>query len=90
MWIAVCSMSPSRSFLITGPTSRSSSTRSPIAITWLSPVCLKPTQEPRASAGLTAGLLVLPRFTRWVSAVLAIFFGSDVLQIAYKKAEDTL
>ena len=42
------------------------------------------------SAGLTAGLLVLPRFTRWVSAVLVIFFGSDVLQIAYKKAEDTL
>ena len=42
------------------------------------------------SAALTAGLLVAPRFTRWLCAVLAIFFGADVLQIAYKKAEDTL
>jgi hypothetical protein len=42
------------------------------------------------SAVLTAGLLVAPRFTRWLSAVLAIFFGADMLQIAYKKAEDTL
>jgi hypothetical protein len=42
------------------------------------------------SAFLTAGLLVAPRFTRWVSAVLTIFFGADLLQIAYKKAEDTL
>jgi hypothetical protein len=42
------------------------------------------------SAVLTAGLLVLPRFTRWVSAVLSVFFGSEMLQIAYKKAEDSL
>ena len=42
------------------------------------------------SAALTAGLLVAPRFTRWMSSVLVIFFGADVLQIAYKKAEDTL
>lgn len=42
------------------------------------------------SAALTAGLLVAPRFTRWLSSVLVIFFGADVLQIAYKKAEDTL
>jgi hypothetical protein len=42
------------------------------------------------SALLVAGLLVVPRFTRWVCAVLSIFFGSEVLQIAYKKAEDTL
>jgi Protein of unknown function (DUF1360) len=42
------------------------------------------------SAALTAGLLVAPRLTRWVSSVLAMFFGADVLQIAYKKAEDTL
>jgi Protein of unknown function (DUF1360) len=42
------------------------------------------------SAAFTAGLLVAPRFTRWVASVLAIFFGADVLQIAYKKAEDTL
>jgi hypothetical protein len=42
------------------------------------------------SAALAAGLLVFPRFTRWVSSVFAIFFGSELLQIAYKKAEDTL
>jgi Protein of unknown function (DUF1360) len=42
------------------------------------------------SALFTAGLLVMPRFTRWVAAVLAAFFGSEVLQIAYKKAEDAL
>lgn len=42
------------------------------------------------SAILTAGLLVAPRFTRWLASVLVIFFGADVLQIAYKKAEDTL
>jgi Protein of unknown function (DUF1360) len=42
------------------------------------------------SAFFTAGLLVAPRFTRWVASVLTIFFGADVLQIAYKKAEETL
>jgi hypothetical protein len=42
------------------------------------------------SAALTAGLLVAPRFTRWLSGVLVVFFGADVLQIAYKKAEQTL
>lgn len=42
------------------------------------------------SAALTAGLLIAPRFTRWASAVLVAFFGADVLQIAYKKAEDQL
>jgi putative Mn2+ efflux pump MntP len=42
------------------------------------------------SAALTAGLLVAPRFTRWLASVLVIFLGADVLQIAYKKAEDTL
>jgi len=42
------------------------------------------------SAAMTAALLVAPRFTRWVASVLVIFFGADVLQIAYKKAEDTL
>jgi Protein of unknown function (DUF1360) len=42
------------------------------------------------SAALTAGLLVAPRFTRWVASVLVIFYGADVLQIAYRKAEDTL
>jgi hypothetical protein len=42
------------------------------------------------SAGFVAGLLVLPRFTRWVASVLVIFFGSEMLQIAYKKAEQSL
>src|SRR5438270_11745418 len=35
------------------------------------------------SAALTAGLLVMPRFTRWLSAVLTILFGADLLRIAY-------
>jgi hypothetical protein len=42
------------------------------------------------SAAFVAGLLVAPRFTRWVAAVLTTFFGSELLQIAYKKAEQTL
>lgn len=42
------------------------------------------------SAVYAAGLLVVPRFTRWVAAVFATFFGSELLQIAYKKAEETL
>jgi hypothetical protein len=42
------------------------------------------------SAAFTAGLLVAPRFTRWFAAVLVALFGADVLQIAYKKAEDAL
>ena len=42
------------------------------------------------AAGFTAGLLVAPRFTRWVATVLVTFFGSEMLQIAYKKAEETL
>ena len=39
---------------------------------------------------LTAMLLVWPRFTRWLASVWAIFFGSEVLQIAYRRAEDSL
>src|SRR5947209_8092590 len=38
------------------------------------------------SAAFVAGLLVAPRFTRWVAAVFTTFFGSELLQIAYKKA----
>jgi hypothetical protein len=38
----------------------------------------------------SAGLLVAPRATRWVASVLAIVFASDVLQLAYRKAEDAL
>lgn len=42
------------------------------------------------SAAFTGGLLVAPRFTRWVATALTSFFGSELLQIAYRKAEDTL
>jgi hypothetical protein len=42
------------------------------------------------SASFAAGLLVVPRFTRWFAAVLSAVFGADLLQIAYKKAEDAL
>jgi hypothetical protein len=42
------------------------------------------------SAGLTASLLVFPRFTRWFCAVLVTFFGSELLQIAYARAETLL
>lgn len=37
-----------------------------------------------------AGLLVAPRATRWTASVLTALFGSDMLQIAYKRAEETL
>lgn len=39
------------------------------------------------SAGLTASLLVFPRFTRCFCSVLVAFFGSEVLHIAYARAE---
>src|SRR6059058_189030 len=42
------------------------------------------------SAAFVACLLVAPRFTRWLASVLVVFFGSEMLQIAYKKAEQTL
>ncbi len=42
------------------------------------------------SAGLTALLLVVPRFTRWFASVFSVFFGAELLQIAYKRAEDTI
>lgn len=42
------------------------------------------------SAAFVAGLLVVPRFTRWTAAVLTALFGADLLQIAYKRAEDML
>lgn len=42
------------------------------------------------AAAFTAGLLVAPRATRWLASVLVTVFGSDVLQIAYRKAEETL
>lgn len=39
------------------------------------------------SAALTASLLIVPRFTRWMCAVLVMFFGSELLQMAYARAE---
>lgn len=42
------------------------------------------------ASGFTAGLLVAPRVARWVGFVIAVESASDVLQIAYKKAEDSL
>jgi hypothetical protein len=42
------------------------------------------------AAAFAAGLVVAPRPTRWAAGVLTAVFGSDVLQIAYRKAEDTL
>jgi hypothetical protein len=42
------------------------------------------------ATAFAAGLVVMPRPTRWAAGVLSAVFGSDVLQIAYKKAEDGL
>jgi hypothetical protein len=42
------------------------------------------------ATAFAAGLAVAPRPTRWTASVLTAVFGSDLLQIAYKKAEDTL
>ena len=42
------------------------------------------------SAAMTASLLVFPRFTRWFAAALVSFFGSEVLHIAYSRAEKLL
>lgn len=42
------------------------------------------------AAGFTAALVISPRATRLTASILTILFGSDVLQIAYKKAEAAL
>jgi hypothetical protein len=42
------------------------------------------------SALFIGGLAVVPRPTRLVASLLVVLTGADVLQIAYKKAEDTL
>jgi hypothetical protein len=42
------------------------------------------------AAAFAAGLVIAPRPTRWAATVLSAAFGSDVLQIAYKKAEDSI
>ncbi len=42
------------------------------------------------AAAFTAGLAVAPRPTRWIASSLTALFGSDLLQIAYKRAERSL
>jgi hypothetical protein len=42
------------------------------------------------ATAFAAGLVVAPRPTRWAASVLTVVFGSDVLQAAYKKLEDSL
>jgi uncharacterized membrane protein len=43
-----------------------------------------------AAALFAARFAVAPRPTRWIASVLTAHFGSDVLHIAYKKAENSL
>jgi hypothetical protein len=42
------------------------------------------------ATAFSAGLILAPRATRWAAGTLSVLFGSDVLQIAYKKLEDEL
>lgn len=42
------------------------------------------------SAGLTAMLLVCPRFTRWFASVLSVSFGAELLQLTHRKVEEAL
>jgi hypothetical protein len=42
------------------------------------------------SRQLAFGLLVAPRATRWAMGVMSAMFGSDMLQIAYKKAQESM
>ena len=65
-------------------TSRGGGLRRAVGQLLLCPYCL----GMWTSAAFVAGLLTLPRFTRWVASVFSIFFGSELLQIAYKKAEE--
>jgi Protein of unknown function (DUF1360) len=39
------------------------------------------------TAALVGSLLVAPRLTRWFASVLAMFFGSELLQAAYRRVE---
>jgi uncharacterized protein DUF1360 len=43
-----------------------------------------------AAAFFAAGFAVAPRPTRWIASVLTAHFGSDVVHIAYKKAENSM
>jgi hypothetical protein len=40
------------------------------------------------AAGFAAGLTVAPRAARWIAAIFTAVFGSDVLQLAYKRVEE--
>ncbi len=42
------------------------------------------------ASAFTAGLLVAPRTTRWIGFVIPAESGADVLQLAYKKVEDSV
>ena len=42
------------------------------------------------AAGFAAGLTVAPRATRWIAAIFTAVFGSDALQLAYKRLEQGL
>src|SRR4051794_24449345 len=42
------------------------------------------------AAAFAAGLIAAPRPTRWLMVTFSALFGADLLQIAYKKAEDSL
>jgi hypothetical protein len=42
------------------------------------------------AAAFTAGFAAAPRGTRWVTSMLSALSGADVLQIAYKKFEQSL
>jgi hypothetical protein len=42
------------------------------------------------AAALAAGLIAAPRPTRWAAGVLVAAFGSDVLQIGFRRAKEEL
>jgi Protein of unknown function (DUF1360) len=42
------------------------------------------------ASGLTAALIVAPKVARWVAFTLTALTISDFMQVAYRKAEDTL
>jgi hypothetical protein len=42
------------------------------------------------AAPLTAGFIVAPRATRWIASVLTAVAVADLMQIAYKNAEETI
>lgn len=41
-------------------------------------------------AAFLAGLIVFPRPTRWIASLFSVLTGADLMQMAYKKAEDAL